>query len=78
MFLDDAEGSSDTPIERTELPTGVVTILAKCYSPGCDIGMPGSCYAYDCPRKVSQLLTPNLNGMKRYFIDWIITTPKTC
>lgn len=39
-----------SPIERTELPTGIVTFLTKCYSPLCD-GTWG-CYAYDCPRRV--------------------------
>ncbi|KAF9525947.1 Dbl domain-containing protein [Crepidotus variabilis] len=60
MFLDDTEGSSETPIEVTELPTGVVTVLAKCYSPCCDIGLPGSCYAYDCPRKVGLSQLPSI------------------
>ncbi|KAF8159386.1 CNH domain-containing protein [Crassisporium funariophilum] len=51
MFLDDQEGGSDV-IERAELPTGVVTILTKCYSASCDDG----CYAYGCPRKGIQQL----------------------
>lgn len=41
----------NSPIERTELPTGIITFLTKCYSPLCD-GY-GGCYAYDCPRRVS-------------------------
>ncbi|KAG6841126.1 hypothetical protein C0991_001695 [Blastosporella zonata] len=32
-----------------ELPTGVVTMLTRCYSPSCAEGMP--CYSYVCPRK---------------------------
>jgi hypothetical protein len=49
MFLDDLDGGSDGVIERTELPTGVETILTKCYAPSCE--GPG-CYSYSCPRKV--------------------------
>lgn len=49
MFMDDQEGGSDEPIERAELPTGIVTILTKCYSASCDTA---GCYAYGCPRKV--------------------------
>ena len=50
MFLDDQEGGSDAPPEREELPTGVITMLTDCYSPGCGDGTP--CYAYSCPRRV--------------------------
>ncbi|KNZ75187.1 Rho1 guanine nucleotide exchange factor 1 [Termitomyces sp. J132] len=32
-----------------ELPTGVVTMLTRCYSPSCAEGVP--CYSYTCPRK---------------------------
>ncbi len=42
--------SSPSPIERTELPTGIITFLTKCYAPICD--GTGGCYAYDCPRRV--------------------------
>lgn len=52
MFMDDQEGASDSPIERTELPTGVVTILTKCYSASCDNRVGLGCYAYGCPQKV--------------------------
>ena len=31
MFLDDLDGGSDCGIERTEFPTGVETIITKCY-----------------------------------------------
>ncbi|THG98759.1 hypothetical protein EW026_g3491 [Hermanssonia centrifuga] len=34
MFLDDQEGASDARIEQEELPTGIVTLLTKCYSEG--------------------------------------------
>jgi hypothetical protein len=45
--------AESSPIERTELPTGIITYLTKCYSPLCD-GY-GDCYAYDCPRRVSNM-----------------------
>lgn len=48
MFLDDQEGEA-VP-EREELPTGVITILTKCYSTTCSEEFP--CYSYACPRKV--------------------------
>ncbi|KAG6885341.1 hypothetical protein C0993_002970 [Termitomyces sp. T159_Od127] len=32
-----------------ELPTGVVTMLTRCYSPSCAEGL--ACYSYTCPRK---------------------------
>jgi hypothetical protein len=51
MFMDDDEGGSDAPSEREELPTGVITMLTKCYSSGCQDN-PGLCYAYACPRRV--------------------------
>jgi len=44
-------GLRPSPIERTELPTGIMTFLTKCYSPLCDGTM--GCYANDCPRRVS-------------------------
>ncbi|KAF9454366.1 Dbl homology domain-containing protein [Macrolepiota fuliginosa MF-IS2] len=48
MFLDD----SQDPSERAEIPTGVVTVLTKCYSPSCGEFDDGHCYSYSCPRKV--------------------------
>jgi RHO1 GDP-GTP exchange protein 1/2 len=51
MFLDDQEGGHDAHPEREELPTGVITMLTKCYSPSCGEGAP--CYSYSCPRAVS-------------------------
>lgn len=54
MFLDDIEGASDSRFEQEELPTGVITLLTKCYSSSCDDENP--CYSYACPRRVSFLL----------------------
>lgn len=51
MFLDDSEGMSGEVPEREELPTGVITLLTKCYAPSCVEGEP--CYAYGCPRRAS-------------------------
>ncbi|KAG5643359.1 hypothetical protein DXG03_001041 [Asterophora parasitica] len=51
MFLDDEEGGSNAP--REALPTSVVTILTRCYSPSCGEGP--ECYAYGCPRKGDSL-----------------------
>ena len=52
MFPDDQGGSADAIPEREErrAPTGVITMLTRCYSPSCGDGIP--CYAYACPRKV--------------------------
>ncbi|KAJ7623683.1 signal transducer [Roridomyces roridus] len=54
MFLDDVEGASDAP--REELPTGVVTMLTKCYTPSCEDEVP--CYSYGCPRRGNTLVLP--------------------
>lgn len=51
MFLDDSEGMSGEVPEREELPTGVITVLTKCYSLSCVEGV--QCYAYGCPRRAS-------------------------
>ncbi|KAG6819070.1 hypothetical protein H0H93_015764 [Arthromyces matolae] len=48
MFLDDEENGA-----KEALPSSVVTILAKCYSPSCGEGP--ECYAYGCPRKSDSL-----------------------
>ncbi|KAF9466176.1 CNH domain-containing protein [Collybia nuda] len=56
MFLDDQEGGSDAIPEQEELPTGVVTMLTRCYSPSCGDG--GPCYAYACPRKGDSIIVP--------------------
>ncbi|KAJ7580194.1 Dbl-like domain-containing protein [Mycena floridula] len=56
MFLDDQEGASDSPPEREELPTGVITVLSKCYVPSCGEGKP--CYAPRCPRNGDTAVGP--------------------
>ncbi|KAH9000438.1 Dbl-like domain-containing protein [Lactarius akahatsu] len=49
MFLDDQEGSAtDAPRDREELPTSVITVLTRCYSPSCSEAQP--CYSFACPR----------------------------
>ena len=58
MFLDDQDGVHDTPREREELPTGVITMLTKCYASSCGDGAP--CYSYSCPRRVRPLLPSHL------------------
>ncbi|KAJ3767050.1 Dbl homology domain-containing protein, partial [Lentinula raphanica] len=70
MFLDDlggglGEGSSTSTSAGggiTELPTGIVTALTKCYSPDCVEGV--RCYSPRCPRKGDSVLGPLgvLNG----------------
>jgi RHO1 GDP-GTP exchange protein 1/2 len=52
MLMDDQESNSDTPPDREELPTSVVTVLTRCYSPMCEAGEVWLCYAYNCPNKV--------------------------
>lgn len=59
MFLDDIEGASDSRVEQEELPTGVITLLTKCYSSSCDDENP--CYSYACPRRVR---------LPHYFCRW--------
>ncbi|KAG8803133.1 hypothetical protein FRC17_006248, partial [Serendipita sp. 399] len=57
MFLDDnpvSEGNIEGyRMEREELPTGVITLLTKCYAPSCQEG--SACYSYSCPRRESAL-----------------------
>ena len=48
MFLDEQGGGSGAFVEREELPTGVITMLTRCYSASCG----AQCYSYTCPRKV--------------------------
>ncbi|KAF8628723.1 hypothetical protein AX17_005945 [Amanita inopinata Kibby_2008] len=52
MFMDDQEGD-DAPIEREELPTGVITYLTRCYAPDCG---GAACYSYSCPHRTNSLL----------------------
>ncbi|RDB18445.1 Rho1 guanine nucleotide exchange factor 1 [Hypsizygus marmoreus] len=56
MFLGDLEGGSESVPELEELPTGVVTMLTRCYSPSCGDGAP--CYSYVCPRKGNSIIGP--------------------
>lgn len=56
MFLDDdGDGEADAGPSNmildgfAELPSGVITLLTKCYSPSCNEG--GPCYAYGCPKR---------------------------
>ncbi|TDL23713.1 Dbl domain-containing protein [Rickenella mellea] len=59
MFLDDQEGGADARLEREELPTGVFTLLTKCYSPSCVDGSP--CYSFSCPRKRKKEWTESMD-----------------
>ncbi|KAH9479303.1 Rho1 guanine nucleotide exchange factor 1 [Psilocybe cubensis] len=73
MFMDDQEGGSDAPIERAELPTGVNTILTKCYSASCD---GAGCYAYGCPRKGMKQLASAIDAPERLMReDWTKKVP---
>ncbi|KAF8645045.1 hypothetical protein AX16_008106 [Volvariella volvacea WC 439] len=54
MFPDDSDVPSDMPLEKEELPTGVIVSLSKCYASGCMEGV--ACYAYGCPRKGDTLV----------------------
>ncbi|KAH8833407.1 hypothetical protein DL96DRAFT_1677551 [Flagelloscypha sp. PMI_526] len=45
LFLDDIEGGGG---ELSELPSGVITMMTRCYSSTCVEGV--NCYSYDCPR----------------------------
>ena len=51
-FMDDVEGGLDATSEPEKLPTSVVTMLTRCYSPSCGNGA-SPCYAFSCPRKAS-------------------------
>lgn len=76
MFLDDdvAEGEagpSNAGLDGfTELPTGVITLLTKCYSPSCNEG--GPCYAYGCPKRgqVSHTLPCELPTLSDPYSDY--------
>ncbi|KAJ6485700.1 signal transducer [Mycena sanguinolenta] len=77
MFLDDQEGGSDAAPEREELPTGVVTMLTKCYSPSCGDEVP--CYAYGCPRKGNSIIVATPGPAESPVVplreDWSHTVP---
>ncbi|KAJ7272700.1 CNH domain-containing protein [Mycena haematopus] len=78
MFLDDQEGGSDAALEREELPTGVVTMLTKCYSPSC--GDEAPCYSYGCPRRGNSFAAATPGPAESPTIplreDWSHTVPK--
>jgi hypothetical protein len=44
------EEGSESIVESAELPTGITTMLTRCYSASCGEGI--VCYSYTCPRKV--------------------------
>ncbi|EIN06223.1 Dbl domain-containing protein [Punctularia strigosozonata HHB-11173 SS5] len=85
MFLDDAageerEGREHVPMEREELPTGVVTLLTPCYSALCrrntEDGEP--CYAFGCPRRTSMLPPITVQAEAPEIVskeDWSLTVP---
>ncbi|KAJ7105112.1 Dbl-like domain-containing protein [Mycena crocata] len=78
MFLDDLEGPSDTAPDREELPTAVVTMLTKCYSPSCGEGLP--CYSFSCPSKGNSIITqipgPSEAPVGPVREAWIKTVPR--
>ncbi|KAJ7780243.1 Dbl-like domain-containing protein [Mycena maculata] len=78
MFLDDLEGASDAAPDREELPTAVVTMLTKCYSPSCGEGLP--CYSYSCPSKgnsiIFQIPGPTEAPVGPVREAWIKTVPQ--
>jgi len=49
--------------ESAELPTGITTMLTRCYSASCGEGI--VCYSYTCPRKVFSLSKADDEGTER-------------
>lgn len=80
MFLDDQEGASSSagPGVGEELPTGVVTMLTKCYVATCVDEAP--CYSYSCPRRGNSILGPAQipaeQPLPEQKPDWPSTVPK--
>lgn len=78
MFLDDRDGASDAPPVSEELPTGVVTMLTKCYVATCVDEAP--CYSYSCPRRGTSILGPAHAPVEQpapeQKPDWPSTVPK--
>lgn len=72
MFLDDMESS----VERAELPSGVSTMLTKCYSIMCSEGTE-PCYSYSCPlRGMSKFLDKTVEDSSNPTReDWTIGVP---
>jgi hypothetical protein len=60
MFPDESDNA-----ERAELPSGVVTMLTKCYSIMCSEGIE-PCYSYCCPLRVSIYIQVSLNKSNAY------------
>ncbi|CCA67894.1 related to ROM2-GDP/GTP exchange factor for Rho1p [Serendipita indica DSM 11827] len=77
MFLDDNPGSEGATeqyrMEREELPTGVITLLTKCYAPSCQDGSP--CYSYSCPRRESAFTLESQLGGTTAAPEPVIDTP---
>ena len=48
------EEGSERVVESAESPTGIMTMLTRCYSASCGEGI--VCYSYTCPRKVCSLV----------------------
>ncbi len=48
------EEGSECVAESAELPTGITTMLTRCYSASCGEGI--VCYSYTCTRKVCSLV----------------------
>ena len=48
------EEGSESIVESAELPTGITTMLTRCYSASCGEGI--VCYSYTCPRRVCFLV----------------------
>ncbi|TRM58720.1 CNH domain-containing protein [Schizophyllum amplum] len=61
--------------DRAELPTGVVTMLTKCYSPSC--GEDNPCYCYSCPRKGTTFtgIVPESDSAGTASSEWPNTVP---
>ncbi|KZT00585.1 Dbl domain-containing protein [Laetiporus sulphureus 93-53] len=77
MFLDDQEGASDARIEREELPTAVITLLTRCYSPSCYDETP--CYSYACPkrnRNMPLLTSTEKEEEEEMDESWVNTVPQ--
>ncbi|KAL0563310.1 Rho guanine nucleotide exchange factor, partial [Marasmius crinis-equi] len=72
MFFDGPTGG-----EPAELPTGVVTVLIKCYAPDCVDGSP--CYSPRCPRQGDTIIGPAQGGPESVTMalkeDWSKAVP---
>ncbi|EEB94538.1 hypothetical protein MPER_06632, partial [Moniliophthora perniciosa FA553] len=78
MFLDDIDGPSEGGVEKAELPTGVVTVLTKCYTPDCADGH--VCYSPRCPRRGDTVIGSAQGGPEPVQSalrgDWLKAVPK--